>query len=161
MKTPFIDIILNRIVKEFNAYHKINRHYDRHLIQQFLINNSKITLEVILYKFIVKDEIIFSATKKIILLFLRKYFIAFLNEHNIYSQFIYNVNQPTTTIAYGFRGNIDDYFQYLMYHEQNPSEMISSSFVWNNTQEGYNFWLQQHIKYQRYIIQILFGIKNE
>ena len=70
--------------------------------------------------------------------------INFLNQKNIYDQFMINVkNEATAT-------EMRNYWEFVNDH-LNPEDIINTSFLFENTPEGEGFWKEIEEKWQKYL----------
>jgi len=66
----------------------------------------------------------------------KKEFIAFLKEHNALIPFIINLHKSK-------------WFLFHRYEKYNPTSLVYSSFHWDETTEGFSYWSNINIQWQK------------
>lgn len=177
MKTYLFDIILNRVAKEYEFYHGINRTYDKNELVAFvkkriedddLLNIEEIFVKCkILSHKIQLDESekycdFVNQINKIIYLFIQNEIINFLKINGVSFNFVSNLKE-LRQIGYSSSdikpNNIDEYIEYLIEKDITPFDFIVYAFEWRYTPQGFTYWSDLDIKYRKFLTAKLFNIK--
>ena len=177
MENNLFDIILNRVSKECEFYHGINRTYDKNELVEFVkkrIENDDDTLNI--EEIFVKCKILSNKVQldesdkyydfvnyinKIIYLFIQNEIINFLKINCAAFNFISNLKELRQIGYYSSDikpNNIDEYIEYLIEKDITPFDFIVYAFEWRYTPQGFTYWNDLDIKYRKFLTTKLFNI---
>ena len=74
----------------------------------------------------------------------RKRFLRFLKEEGVYSEWIYNISKQHTQTDLDF---LECKLKAIFNEEDKCAEAINYAFCWDDTRQGYNFWLKLYNKW--------------
>lgn len=177
MKTCLFDIILNRVSKECEFYHGINRTYDKNELVEFVKKRIEDDDPLNIEEIFVKCKILSNRIRlyeqdkyydfvnqinKIIYLFIQNEIINFLKINCAFFNFVSNLKE-LRQIGYSSSdinpNNIDEYIEYLIEKDITPFDFIVYAFEWRYTPQGFTHWNDLDIKYRKFLTEKLFNIK--
>lgn len=80
-------------------------------------------------------------------------FLNFLIRHDIYYEFVKNLNRQEIPTPSDFEKHVRKYLN-------EPTKLIFNGFSWDNTKKGMNYWQELHIEWTRECRNIDFTVGN-
>jgi len=84
----------------------------------------------------------------------RKEFLAFLEEEGIREAFERNLADPEVNAAYEEASDLSKFSEALYESEFPVEDAISLAFIWNNSEQGHEFWKNLSERWKERLLKI-------